>query len=302
VISGQTWSPPPPVPVVYSVNPVSAFQMNVTWQNVNNETSYTLYRNSVNDSNTATPAGGRPANVTNFSDSGLTPVTWYFYWIRSFNGAGRSGLSAVVSNQTLAPPPPPSSPFWVSAIPVSQSQIDLKWTTQPTSTSYTLFYSLVNNTNFISRVAGTGLNITNYSPTGLSADTVYYYWVKAYNISGGSGFSTTISARTWPLPPGTPVIYSVQSVSPNQLSITWQNMNNETGYTLYRNTSRNSNTAAIAGNRTVDNTNFMDNALTPSTWYYYWVKSFNGPSSSGFPQSCPIKPSPLLPLQPRRFS
>lgn len=89
------------------------------------------------------------------------------------------------------------------------------------STSYTLFNSLSNDTNTGLVIAGSLAGITNYSDVGLTTNTMYFYWVKAYNISGGSAFSAVMSNRTWPLAPVSPVIHSAIAIGTNQIDVEW---------------------------------------------------------------------------------
>ncbi|MDZ4660659.1 MAG: fibronectin type III domain-containing protein [Pseudomonadota bacterium] len=93
----------------------------------------------------------------------------------------------------------------LSAQVISQSQINLSWTDNNVGVkSYELQRSLQSSTGFaiIATVSG---SIKSYNNTGLSANTVYYYKIRAIKNRIGP-FSSTINAKTLatvtPPPPG----------------------------------------------------------------------------------------------------
>ncbi|MBN1898282.1 MAG: hypothetical protein JW827_05865 [Spirochaetes bacterium] len=94
---------PPATPGWINAQAISDCQIDLIWQNIDNETAFTLFRNAVNQSNTANRVTGTSVNITNYSDTGLTPLTKYYYWIKAYNSAGHSGFSSVASNTTLVP-------------------------------------------------------------------------------------------------------------------------------------------------------------------------------------------------------
>ena len=69
-------------------------QIDLSWENVSNETSYTLYINTADDTNSATNMLGTGADITQGSSTGLQPLTQYYFWVRAYNaGMGGSGFS-----------------------------------------------------------------------------------------------------------------------------------------------------------------------------------------------------------------
>jgi autotransporter-associated beta strand protein len=108
-----------------------------------------------------------------------------------------SGTLSVIGTNAL--PPPPAAPSGLAAAAVSASQINLTWTDNSTNESNFLVERSPDNTNF-TQVISVGAGVTNASDTGLAANTVYYYRVRASNSGGNSAFSNTANATTLPAP------------------------------------------------------------------------------------------------------
>jgi hypothetical protein len=90
----------------------------------------------------------------------------------------------------------PSAPTSLSASAVSHSQIDLIWMdNSDNEDGFELERSLDGSTGW-TLIATLGANITNYSDTGLSDGTTYYYRVRSFNIAGNSSYSDEASATT----------------------------------------------------------------------------------------------------------
>jgi hypothetical protein len=93
---------------------------------------------------------------------------------------------------------PPSAPTANAATGVTSSSFTANWSSSSGATGYRLDVST--NSSFSSYVSGyqdldVG-NVLSRSVTGLSANTTYYYRVRAYNAGGTSGNSNTISLTT----------------------------------------------------------------------------------------------------------
>ncbi|MCX6269788.1 MAG: C10 family peptidase [Bacteroidetes bacterium] len=97
-------APLPPTHVDASDN-MYGDRIAVKWRWASNATHYKLYRNSVNNSFTATALTGW-TTVTSFTDYGVVPGNAYYYWVKSAMSATgdlESGFSAV--NQGSTPQP-----------------------------------------------------------------------------------------------------------------------------------------------------------------------------------------------------
>src|SRR5208283_1997244 len=110
------------------------------------------------------------------------------YWLKAYNNSGSSPYSSLISNTTFILP----QPQWISATPVATNQINLSWHYISAATSYTLFRNTVNNTNTALKVIGSLYSVTNYNDSILFYGKKYYYWLKAYNYSGSSAYSSII--------------------------------------------------------------------------------------------------------------
>ncbi len=271
IIKYAKYTPDKPLaPTNFIASVISHFEIDLIWNDLLNETSYTLYRNTENNTNTLVNIVGLSADQTNYNDISLNTNTTYYYWVKAYNNRGGSAFSIVASNTTLPTPSLPITPTIISINAISYDQIDLVWNRISNAESYTLFSSITNDTNTAVTASGLPFFQTNYSDITLNPDTTYFYWLKAYNISGESGYSTVVSNTTLPapLPPSNPIINSINVVSYRQIDIVWSNVTNETSYKLFRNIVDNTDSATNIAAFLPDQTNYYDTNLNPNTTYY----------------------------------
>jgi predicted phage tail protein len=137
------------------------------------------------------------ANVTSYSNTGLTASTSYSYRVRAYNAAGDSGYSNTATAVTAAAPAIPIAPSNLTATAVSKGQINLAWIDKATNENgfYIERCTGAGCTNF-TQITTVGANVTGYQNTGLTANTTYRYRVRAYNASGISGYSNIAAVKT----------------------------------------------------------------------------------------------------------
>jgi thermitase len=99
------------------------------------------------------------------------------------------------------PPLPPNPPGDLSAVAASSSQIDLTWADHSSDEDGFEIQRCegAGCTNF-TVIASMGVNLVTYSTTGLSANTLYRYRVRAFNGGGASGYSNEAEVTTQPAP------------------------------------------------------------------------------------------------------
>ena len=89
----------PPAPATLSAKVLSSSQIQLTWSNVSGEDGYWIERSR--DGKTWTRVAVTAADVTTFTDSGLSARTTYYYRVQAYNTAGASAYSPVAKATTL---------------------------------------------------------------------------------------------------------------------------------------------------------------------------------------------------------
>ena len=92
----------------------------------------------------------------------------------------------------------PAAPSGLTATAVSQTQINLTWTDNSSNETNFVVARATTSGGPYTDIATLGANTTSFSNTGLTANTTYYYVVRATNASGSSANSNQASALTWP--------------------------------------------------------------------------------------------------------
>lgn len=275
---------PPVAPIITFSTAVSYRQIDLQWNNVLNETSYTLFRNTDNNSNTASNITGLPADQTNYNDMGLTTYTSYFYWIKAYNISGASGFSTYISNKTLPAPPIANPPVITNIHALSSRKMYLEWTAPLYAEVFHVFRNSENNSNTAGNVLST-LDL-NCIDSLLSPETMYYYWVKSSNFSGLSRFSDVASNLTFC---SAPVITGIQALSAHEVSFTWNKFNTGIFYKIYRSQENNTEKAQLLNTLSKNQFDYTDLNLIPDTEYFYWVKVLNTSGESEFSQTAGVK-------------
>lgn len=173
-----------PAPVWRNTTALATNQIQLGWKRLSIESSYTLFRSVSAAPGSAVRVAGFANHVTNFVDSGLANNTRYYYWLRAYNGFSASDYTVAQTNRTLYGFP--AAPRWVSALPFSESGINLIWTSVTTATQYMVFRNTIPSLASALCIAETRSGNTNYACQGLASETFYYFWVISRNPRGQS--------------------------------------------------------------------------------------------------------------------
>lgn len=179
-------------------------QINLVWGGAVSDLgaiTYALYRSTLSGF-FPTPATLVASELTGltYSDTGLTDNTTYYYYVIGTDVNGGQILSNEANATTPASGSGAPGPFTLTATTISQTEIDLSWTT-PAGSGIT--YNVYGSTNpsftpgSSSLLTPSPISVTTFNNTGLLHGTYYYYYVIATNVSGSST-SNEANARTIP--------------------------------------------------------------------------------------------------------
>jgi putative hemolysin len=272
-----TWvSPSPPIsPTSLTANALSSSQINLSWNdNSTDETSFRVER-SPNGLSSWVEVANVSANTTNFSNTGLTSCTTYYYRVR----AHRSGDNVYSSYSNLSNATttgcPLSAPSSLAANAISFTQIDLSWSDNSTDeTSFRVERSPNGSSSWV-EIANVSANTTSYSNTGLSSCTTYYYRVRAHRSGDNvySSYSNLSNATTTGCPLTAPSSLATSAISSSQINLSWSdNSTDETSFRIERSPNGSSSWVEIA-NVSANTTNFSNTGLASCTTYYYRVRA-----------------------------
>ena len=257
----------------------SQTKITLTWtDNANNETGFRLERKlsaEVSYSVIATLS----ANVTSRVDSGLAAETKYFYRLRAYNANGNSAYGTAAGATTL--PFPPAAPGNLIATVISNQQIDLAWTNLSGNETGFKIERKTGNTGTYAQIATVSANVTSFSSAGLTANTKYYFRVRANNAGGNSPYSTAVEAITFRIPPAAPDSLTATTSGQNQINLAWTDKSsNEDSFKIERkiSTGAYAQVANVGANITV----YSDLGLNPATKYFYRVRAANNGGASAY--------------------
>lgn len=232
--------------------------------------------------------------TANYTDTGRTNGTPYYYVIRSYHGgdaleSANSNESSATAIDNIAP----SAPTGLSAADVASDQggvIRLNWTvstsgdvtqqriyrgTQSGGPYGTLVTTIMNNTT------------ATYDNTGLTNGVTYYYVVRAYDGTQESANSTQSSAVPVDnIAPNAPTSLNASDTpadSGGSITLTWtvSNSGDVTQQRIYRSTSSGSGYGLIETIMNNSTNSYVNNTgLTNGVPYYYVIRSYDGTQES----------------------
>ena len=273
----QTAPSTPPSPTATANSSSSVY---ISWSSVEDATYYQLYQSTSNSSLSTTKVYDDDGTST--TQENLNSNTTYYYWLKACNNAGCSDFSQVSSvvteEEEQTAPAAPSSP---TATATSSSSVYISWSSVTKATYYQLYQSTSDSSSSATRIYENSEISTIQE--NLSADTTYYYWLKACNDAGCSEFSQVTSATTEEeeqTAPATPSSPTATANSSSSIEISWSSVEDATYYQLYQSTSNSSlSTTKVYDD---DGTSTTQENLNSNTTYYYWLKACNDAGCSDF--------------------
>ncbi|MGD0354778.1 MAG: fibronectin type III domain-containing protein [Dehalococcoidia bacterium] len=281
-----TLPPPPPVPVLVAPavgSVISTLTPTLAWNTASGAASYGV-QVSTSPTFATTVVNQSGLSSTQYAiASGLSWNTLYYWRANDTNSSGSSSAWSAAWVFVTAAGPPPAAPSNLTATVVSSSQINLSW--QDNSNNETGF-AIERKTGAggtYAQIATVGANVTGYNSTLLSASTLYYYRVRAYNANGNSGYSNEAYATTLPPPPPAPVLVApavgsvISTLTP---TLAWNTASGAASYGVQLSTSATFATTVVNQSGLSSTQYAVASGLSWNTPYYWRANVTNSSGSS----------------------
>lgn len=262
----------PSAPSGLEASAASASLINLLWaDNSTTESAYSVERCTGAGCINFAEITLRAANTTSHGNAALTADTTYRYRVRAFSTTSGlySSYSAVASATTG-----PTAPSGLTATAVGATQVNLSWTDSSASESdFHIERCTGAGCTSFAEIATVTAATTSYSNTGLSADTVYLYRVRAHDHTSGlySSYSGTASATTTP---NAPSGLAATPISATQIDLTWtDNSAIESDFHIERCTGSGCSSFAEIATVTANATSYSNTGLSGDTIYGYRVRA-----------------------------
>jgi hypothetical protein len=137
---------------------------------------------------------------TNVTVTGLTGGHTYYVRVYTYVGSGFTinyhQSSPATGSRTTAAPAALVAPSALNATALSTNAISLVWTDNATNETGFKIERKTGSGGTYAQIATVGTDVTGYGSTGLTANTLYYFRVRANNTGGDSTYASEVSATT----------------------------------------------------------------------------------------------------------
>ena len=172
-------------------------RIHVSWNTVAGITGYDIYRNTADNSSTATKITSTSSSLLQIDDSDVSPAVTYYYWVRSkIVVGGNTTLSAFsTSDQGWLMVQTPNAPTGVTASDGTHSDgIYVSWNMVAGVTGYDVYRNTTDNTSTATKIASTASTLREIDDSDVSPAITYYYWVRSKIVVGGITTQSAFSA------------------------------------------------------------------------------------------------------------
>jgi len=270
-------------------------RMLIDWPAVSGASSYrVLYTISGTSSNVLTTS--TQLIITTTTGTAISGITVRAYANTSGTGVFRQGVVAIPFSTTQTPQrqssaarswsgtslSAPATPTGLSAVATSSSSVSLSWNAAARADTYEWYWTT--SSTFTPNSSTTpdfsGITGTTATHTGRTPATTYYYWVRARNEVGVSGWSARDSAITFLVAPATPTGLSITGTG----LVTWNASTYATTYDVQHQRASNSagGLPTTVLTTEVSGTSFQIPAISGRLWARARVRAKNSVGNSSY--------------------
>ncbi|MCB1231649.1 MAG: hypothetical protein KDN19_15370 [Verrucomicrobiae bacterium] len=238
-------------------------RVSLSWTASTGATLYRVYRNTVNDSGSASAIGSTTTSTYNDLTAAAGQV--YYYWVRAENGSDLAALSDSDSGYRL-----PAAPTGLTASDGSSTtEIGLSWNAVSGADGYSIYRHVADSFG-TAQLLTTTTDLT-VSDTTASPATIHHYWIVA---NAGAYSSAASSSDTGFLALMMPTGVSASSDLADRIDLQWSAVDGAEAYAIYRNDVDAFPTANLVGDG-LTSTSWTDTTTSPGETFFYWVKAIS---------------------------
>ena len=252
---------------VSATDGTSTTQVTVNWGAVTGASYYRVYR-ATTSGGTKTALGSWQTGLS-YADTSASAGTTYYYFVVAAVDASGTRPSTYSSYNTgyravVAIPAPPTGVN--AADGSSTANVAVTWTASSGATSYSVWRGTSSSSGSAASIAS-GLTSTSHNDTSATPGVRFYYWVKATNAAGTSGFSSSNTGYRGLSAPGG--VSATDGTSTTQVTVTWNAVTGASHYRVYRATTSGGTKTALGSWQT--GLSYADTSASAGTTYYYFV-------------------------------
>lgn len=208
----------PGTPTALASGTPTADTVPLTWTDGANTDFIHVYRNTVDNSATASLhdiAAGGDESVT---ACGLAQGTTYYFWLKAQSSDGN--FSSFTSSVTATTGQDAQAPTSLVATTTGRTTARLTWTDGASNLSIDIYRGLTSTIGDASFVANVAAGTQEYHDSGLSDGTAYYYWIYGRTVAGVSNplGPETITTYGTAGNPGTNIVSQIVTAAKTRLA------------------------------------------------------------------------------------
>ncbi|MCM8796957.1 MAG: hypothetical protein NC923_03660 [Candidatus Omnitrophica bacterium] len=271
----------------------SVSQINLSWTcNLDIETGFSIER-KVGSQGIWREVAQLPTDATSYADTNLTVNTVYYYRVRPLRTGIIIGYSNEVAGVTATPD---TGNVLLAAYTDNETYINLSWLNLNSLfgsiaggllPGASVWFKVERSVNRViySEIATVQASTNSYrDDTGLSANTTYYYRIRAVNgaLQSPTYSNVAIASTAIPLAPSG---LTTTAISASRITLNWvDNSNNETGFRIERAVMSNDSLSEyqIIATTAANVRSYTNVGLNSKTTYYYRVRAVRYGSYSDY--------------------